>query len=97
MPDLAKEKLSLLMDAEGVSFDDLRKTLANFKGRKIHVVGDSIVDSLTRCSVIGGMTKTPTMSVRHEQKEDYVVNDGVNLNAAVFQVLLYILPILIVA
>jgi rfaE bifunctional protein kinase chain/domain len=72
MPDLAKEKLALLMDAEGVSFDDLRKTLANFKGRKVHVVGDSIVDSLTRCSVIGGMTKTPTMSVRHEQKEDYV-------------------------
>ena len=34
-----------LMSAEGVSFQDLRDTLAKFKGLRTHVVGDTIVDA----------------------------------------------------
>jgi rfaE bifunctional protein kinase chain/domain len=41
------------------------------------VVGDTIVDSLTHCSMIGGMTKTPTMSVLYENKVDYVGGAGI--------------------
>src|SRR3546814_16017724 len=46
-------------------------------GTRVHVAGDTIVDSITRCSMIGGMTKTPTMSVRFEAKDDFVGGAGV--------------------
>ena len=71
-PNIATEKLMTLMDAEGVTFDDLERALDRFKGIKVHVVGDTIVDSYTHCSMIGGMTKTPTMSVLFQNKIDYV-------------------------
>lgn len=71
-PNIAAEKLLLLMEAENLSFEDLSQTLDLFKGVKVHVVGDTIVDSLTQCTMIGGMTKTPTMSVRHDYQQDYV-------------------------
>jgi bifunctional ADP-heptose synthase (sugar kinase/adenylyltransferase) len=35
-------------------------------------VGDTIIDSYTHCAMIGGQTKTPTMSVLFERKVDYV-------------------------
>jgi rfaE bifunctional protein kinase chain/domain len=70
-PAIAVEKLMTLMEAEGVTFKDLRDTLVKLKGLRAHVVGDTIVDSYTYCSMIGGMTKTPTMSVRYEKKVDF--------------------------
>jgi rfaE bifunctional protein kinase chain/domain/rfaE bifunctional protein nucleotidyltransferase chain/domain len=76
-PSIAVEKLMTLMEAEGVSFHDLRNALHKIKGLRVHVVGDTIVDSYTHCSMIGGMTKTPTMSVRFENKVDYVGGAGV--------------------
>jgi rfaE bifunctional protein kinase chain/domain len=76
-PSIAVEKLMTLMAAEGVSFKDLRDTLGKLKGLSAHVVGDTIVDSYTYCSMIGGMTKTPTMSVRYERRVDYVGGAGV--------------------
>ena len=76
-PSIAVEKLMTLMDAEDVSFQDLRNTLEKIRGLRVHVVGDTIVDSYTYCSMIGGMTKTPTLSVRFEKKVDYVGGAGV--------------------
>ena len=70
-PSIAIEKLLTLMEGERVSFRDLRDALASLQGVKVHVVGDTIVDSYTYCSMIGGMTKTPTMSVRFEKRVDY--------------------------
>ena len=70
-PSIAVEKLMTLMQAEGVTFKDLRETLRKLKGLRAHVIGDTIVDSYTYCSMIGGMTKTPTMSVRYDRKVDY--------------------------
>jgi rfaE bifunctional protein kinase chain/domain len=70
-PSIAIEKLLNLMEGEGVSFKDLRDALVGLNGIKVHVVGDTIIDSYTYCSMIGGMTKTPTMSVRFEKKVDY--------------------------
>jgi len=72
MPNLAAEKLMLLMDAEKLSFEDLTQTLKHFQNIKVHVVGDTIIDSFTHCTMIGGMTKTPTMSVRYDRRQDYV-------------------------
>lgn len=70
-PSIAVEKLMMLMESEGISFEDLRNTLKNLNNIRVHVVGDTIVDSNTYCSMIGGMTKTPTMSVLFEKKVDY--------------------------
>ncbi|MBU3632866.1 PfkB family carbohydrate kinase [Polynucleobacter sp. AP-Feld-500C-C5] len=70
-PSIAIEKLMTLMEGEGITFKDLRNALAVLRDVSVHVVGDTIVDSYTYCSMIGGMTKTPTMSVRYEKKVDY--------------------------
>lgn len=70
-PNIANEKLITLLDAEGLTLSDLRNAVDKLKGIKIHVVGDTIVDSYTHCSMIGGMTKTPTFSVRYEDRKDY--------------------------
>jgi rfaE bifunctional protein kinase chain/domain len=76
-PNLAADKLLLLMQSEGITFRDLRETLGKLEGIRAHVVGDTIVDSHTYASMIGGMTKTPTMSVLFERKIDYVGGAGV--------------------
>lgn len=71
-PDIAIEKLLALMEAEGLSFDKLRGILEKFEGQTVHVVGDTIVDSLTYTTMIGGMTKTPTPSVRYDNRVDFI-------------------------
>lgn len=76
-PDLREEKLITLMDMASLSFNKLRMTLRSFAGKRIHVVGDTIVDSLTRCALIGGQTKTPTMSVLFEERKDYIGGAGI--------------------
>jgi bifunctional ADP-heptose synthase (sugar kinase/adenylyltransferase) len=60
-----------------VTFDALRKALDSFKGVRVHVVGDTIVDSYTYCTMVGGMTKTPTFSVKYENQVDFVGGAGV--------------------
>lgn len=88
-PSIGVEKLITLMDAEKITFDDLRSALLKLKGIKVHVVGDTIVDSYTNCSMVGGMTKTPTMSVRVESKVDFLGGAGIvakHLHAAGAQV-----------
>jgi rfaE bifunctional protein kinase chain/domain len=76
-PNIRIEKLLATMDGEGLTFDDLRQTLERLKGLKVHVLGDTIVDTLTETSMIGGMTKTPTISVRFEKKVDFVGGAGI--------------------
>src|SRR5204862_7809177 len=69
--NLAAAKLLMRMEAEGCTFDGLRGALAMLVGIRVHVVGDTIVDSYTHCSLIGGVSKTPTISVRYESREDF--------------------------
>lgn len=76
-PNIRTEKLMMLLDGEGYSFQDLYDTLPKLRGIHVHVVGDTIVDTLTICTMIGGMTKTPTMSVRFEKKEEFVGGAGI--------------------
>lgn len=70
-PNLSADKLHVLMESESVTFDDLRRTLATFPGLRVHVLGDTIVDSYTFCSPTGGVGKTPTMSLKFENQVDY--------------------------
>ena len=76
-PSIGVEKLLSLMASEGVTFDILRDTLAGMAGKKVHLIGDTIVDSYTECAMIGGQTKTPTMSVLYQTKRDYVGGAGI--------------------
>lgn len=76
-PELKIEKLMAVMEHRGVTFDGLRKSLDAMAGKTVHVVGDTIIDSLTQCAMIGGQTKTPTMSVLFENKTDYIGGAGI--------------------
>jgi rfaE bifunctional protein kinase chain/domain len=71
-PNIALEKLLLLMEADGLDFDRLRRIIETCDGKRVHVIGDTIVDSLTYTTMIGGMTKTPTPSVRFDNCVDFI-------------------------
>jgi len=71
-PAIRLEKLQIEMERSELTFDRLRETLDKMAGYRVHVVGDTIVDSYTHCAMIGGHTKTPTMSVLFERKADFV-------------------------
>lgn len=71
-PNLKIEKLQLLMERDGFDFDRLRMALSQLKGRRVHVLGDTIVDSYTQTAVIGGQVKTPTLSVLYERRTDFI-------------------------
>jgi rfaE bifunctional protein kinase chain/domain/rfaE bifunctional protein nucleotidyltransferase chain/domain len=76
-PDIRYERLLSVMDRAKITFDDLRRTLASVTGTSVCVLGDTIIDSYTRCSMIGGQTKTPTVSVLFESLEHFVGGAGV--------------------
>jgi rfaE bifunctional protein kinase chain/domain len=70
-PNLSAEKLLILMESEGVTFASLQEALDKSARLRVHVVGDTIVDSYTYCTLIGGMAKTPTFSLKYETQEDF--------------------------
>jgi rfaE bifunctional protein kinase chain/domain len=76
-PNIALEKFLLLMEADELDFDRLRRIVETCEGKRVHVVGDTIVDSLTYTTMIGGMTKTPTPSVRFDNRMDFVGGAGI--------------------
>ena len=71
-PKISVEKLLALMESENVSFEALRAALERCRGVRVHVLGDTIVDSNVYCNPIGsGTGKTPTLSVKWEQQVDF--------------------------
>jgi cytidyltransferase-like protein len=76
-PSVKLETLQILMEGNDITFDRLRDVLSSMPGQRVHIVGDTIVDSYTQCAMIGGQTKTPTMSVLYERRIDYVGGAGV--------------------
>src|SRR6185369_4409079 len=71
-PSIKNEKLLTFMDSEKLTFASLRKALEGLDRFTVHVIGDTIVDSYTQTAMIGGQTKTPTMSVLYERRDDYI-------------------------
>lgn len=71
-PVLKLEKLLIAMERANITFDSLRETLRKLDQFHLHVLGDTIVDSYTHCAMIGGQTKTPTMSVLFENQQDFI-------------------------
>ncbi len=76
-PDVRHANLQTLMERNDIDFNKLRRVLDEMKGRRVHVLGDTIIDSYTYCTMIGGQTKTPTLSVAFERKVDYIGGAGV--------------------
>ena len=71
-PKIGVEKLLALMEAEAVTFDALRRTIEECRGLRVHVLGDTIVDSYVYCTPIGSSAgKTPTLSVKFEEQVDF--------------------------
>jgi rfaE bifunctional protein kinase chain/domain len=70
-PTIAIEKLLALLDAESLGFGDIYAALDKLSRVRVHVVGDTIVDTYTRCVPIGSSTKTPTLSVRYDHATDF--------------------------
>jgi rfaE bifunctional protein kinase chain/domain len=68
-PAIEVEKLLVLLESEGITFDALRGALDKCHGLRVHVLGDTIVDAYIYCTPIGSSTsKTPTLSVRHDEQ-----------------------------
>src|SRR2546428_5263332 len=76
-PKIAVDKLLSLMESEGVGFGDLRKAVRNLTGVKVHVVGDTIIDGYSECTLLGAAPKSPTFSVRLERTELFTGGAGV--------------------
>lgn len=76
-PKITIDKLLAIMEAEKVNFDDILNTLHEFDKIKVHVVGDTIVDKYSYCSVLGPTTKTPTFSVKLESSKVFVGGAGI--------------------
>lgn len=68
-PKIGIEKLLALMESEGIQFEDLRRALRAAGGARVHVVGDTIVDSYSYCSLLGATAKSPTFSVKHDRTD----------------------------
>lgn len=71
-PNISMDKLLMLMEAEGITFETLHETLEKIRGLKVRVIGDTIVDSITHTTLTGGLNKTPTHSVKLENRVDFL-------------------------
>jgi rfaE bifunctional protein kinase chain/domain/rfaE bifunctional protein nucleotidyltransferase chain/domain len=75
-PNISYDKLKLYLDYKKINLDDLKKIILNLKKIKVHVVGDLIIDTHTQCSVVGGLHKTPTLSVSVNSTKNYIGGAG---------------------
>lgn len=76
-PKLTIEKLLIIMEYENITFDDLLDTLHKFKDIKVHVIGDTIIDKYSYCSLLGQTAKTPTFSIKRESEKMFMGGAGI--------------------
>lgn len=76
-PNLSVEQLLQLMSSENINFRTLSSTIKRFKGIRVHVVGDLIVDKYTQCTILGPSQKSPAFSVKHDASTMFVGGAGV--------------------
>ncbi len=72
LPKLQVEKLISLMKRFDITFEGLKDAISRFKDYRVHVIGDTIIDTYTRTNLIGSNAKTPTFSVLYDGHEDYI-------------------------
>ncbi len=71
-PKIDDEKLIYLMENNNIKFDKLEKIIKDFKKLKVHVIGDTIVDTYTNTNFIVGQTKTPTFSLLYDSEKNFI-------------------------
>ena len=76
-PSFTFEKLKLKLDNTNIELKKLKDIILSLGNIKIHVVGDLIIDTISNCSVIGGLHKSPTLSVAINNSQNYVGGAGV--------------------
>ena len=77
LPNISHEKLRSLMGQCKITINGLINSIKLFKDLKVHVIGDTIVDTYTRTTLVGGNIKTPTFSVLYGGHDDYLGGAGV--------------------
>ena len=76
-PDLSLVKLKSLMDGERIEFHNLHNSIKKFKDVDVLIVGDTIIDTYVKTSLIGSNAKTPTFSVKYLNEKNYLGGAGV--------------------
>ena len=72
LPRINIEKLLMLLEKNKVTFEKILNTIENLKNTSVHIIGDTIVDTYTTGSFIGGQTKTPTFSILKQSVNHYI-------------------------
>lgn len=70
-------RLLILMEEEGITFNHLRLTVEDFRGIKVFVIGDLIVDLYTFCDVSGTTQKSNAFSANFIKSERFVGGAGI--------------------
>ncbi len=76
-PDLSLEKLLLILKKYKISFSNLIDSVKGLQKFKIHIFGDTIIDTFTHCDMIGGQVKTPTLSLLYKNHTNFLGGAGV--------------------
>lgn len=76
LPNIGIDKLITLMDAENITFNKLKNIVKKISKIRVHVLGDTIVDTFTNTAMIGGQTKSPTLSVLYQDSKSYLGGAG---------------------
>jgi cytidyltransferase-like protein len=71
-PDIKIDKLKLLFEKEKITKKKILDILEKKFFKKIHVIGDVIIDKYNYCNLIGQSTKTPTFSIRPFNSERFI-------------------------
>ena len=72
LPHVQMEKLLVLMNRNKITFKILKNIIKKLNNINVHIIGDTIVDTYTRTSLIGGQVKTPTISVLYQNEDKYI-------------------------
>jgi rfaE bifunctional protein kinase chain/domain/rfaE bifunctional protein nucleotidyltransferase chain/domain len=72
LPRISMEKLLMLLNKNNLNFDKIKKSLKKFRNTSVHIIGDTILDTYTSGSFIGGQTKTPTFSILKQKVDNYI-------------------------
>lgn len=70
--NLEQINLATQLDAENISLDGVINLVSQNQTIKFLVLGDTIVDIIEECTSIGGQTKTPTLSIRHDKTKKFI-------------------------
>ncbi len=76
-PDIKFDKLKSLFEKENITKDKILNLLEKKFKKKIHVIGDIILDKYNYCNLVGQSTKTPTFSIRPYNVEKFIGGAGI--------------------